>query len=148
MAPPAHGRPSWRDRYFSPLPFERAGSGRIYQRLGIRVYKRYLPTSGDLVSRFRGVRHVDRSGIGLQPSLQRIERRTRAYEARHIFGALSMLAISWWSIAVPHHGNWLALSLANLLINGYPIMLQRYNRTRVYAIRERLTPGRSTSPPA
>ncbi|MRR09710.1 hypothetical protein EG831_06495 [bacterium] len=145
MTSAAHDGPSRRDRYFIPLPFERAGSGRIYERLGIRLYKRYLPTSGDLVSHARGVRHVDRSGIGLLPSLQRIERRTRVYEARHIFGALSMLAISWWSIAVHHRGNWLVLSVANLLINGYPIMLQRYNRTRVYAIRERLASG--TSPP-
>jgi hypothetical protein len=42
-----------------------------------------------------------------------------------------MLALSWWSIARYGKGNWVVLLLANLLINGYPIMLQRYNRIRI-----------------
>ena len=44
-----------------------------------------------------------------------------------------MLALSSWSIEVKGKGNWAALLVANLLINGYPIMLQRYNRVRLQA---------------
>ena len=66
-------------------------------------------------------------------SLVRYERVTRQYEGRHIFGAVSMLALSWWSIEVLGKGDWLILIGANIVINGYPIMLQRYNRARLHA---------------
>jgi hypothetical protein len=42
-----------------------------------------------------------------------------------------MLAISWWSITFHDKGQWPALVAANVLINGYPIILQRYNRIRL-----------------
>ncbi len=44
-----------------------------------------------------------------------------------------MLALTWWSITFHGKGNWVVLLAANFLINGYPIMLQRYNRVRVRA---------------
>lgn len=52
-----------------------------------------------------------------------------------------MLALSWWSIEVKGKGGWAALLVANLLINGYPIMLQRYNRVRLQAVASRLSNG-------
>ncbi len=110
-----------------------ADGGRFYRRLGVRFYKRYLPTSGDLVSRRRGITRITRAHGDLGGSLIRYERRTRSYEGRHIVGALSMLALTWWSITFHGKGNWIILLAANLLINGYPIMLQRYNRVRVRA---------------
>lgn len=121
------------DWYFRPRAWERAGRGRIYRWLGIRPFKRYLPTSGDLVSRARGVRRVAGFGPDLRESLVRHQRFTRAYEGRHIFGAVLMLALSWLSIALQGKGSWPVLLAANLLINGYPIMLQRYNRVRLQA---------------
>lgn len=44
-----------------------------------------------------------------------------------------MLALTSWSIEVQGKGSWAELLVANLLINGYPIMLQRYNRVRLQA---------------
>lgn len=126
---------SW---YFQARRFERAGRGRIYRLLGIRLFKYYLPTSGDLVSRWRGVSRITRGEGGLHDRLIRFENFTRTYEARHLFGGLSMLAISGWSIAVHGKGNWWTLLAANALINGYPILLQRYNRIRVQAALENL----------
>lgn len=122
---------SW---YFAPRAFERAGDGRVYRKLGVRFFKRWLPTSGDVVTRRRGKLHIAVRDGGREAALRRHERRTRAYEARHIFGALSMLAISWWSVAIHDKGNWLVLLAANLVINGYPIMLQRYNRVRLHEV--------------
>jgi hypothetical protein len=117
--------------YFEPKAFEKAGNCRLYRLLGVRGFKRYLPTSGDLVSRWQGIARIQRAQGGLDQALRRWERVTRSYEARHIFGALSMLAISWWSITFHNKGQWPALIAANLLINGYPILLQRYNRVRL-----------------
>ena len=132
---------SW---YFQPKALEVVGGIRLYRLLGIRFFKRYLPTSGDLVSRAFGVRRIHRARGQLKESLVRHEQFTRTYEGRHIFGAVSMLALSWWSISVHHRGNWLALLGANLLLNGYPIMLQRYNRIRVQAALRKL--GSSLTP--
>ena len=126
---------SW---YFQPKRFERAGDCRIYRLAGVRVFKRYVPTSGDLVSRWRGISRIHRADVGLLRALVRHERITRSYEVRHIFGALSMLAISWWAIAAHGKGNWIVLLAANALINGYPIILQRYNRIRLEAAMARL----------
>ena len=56
-----------------------------------------------------------------------------------MFGALSMLVLSWWSIELHGNGNWPVLLVANMLINGYPIMIQRYNRVRVQAALALLT---------
>jgi hypothetical protein len=117
--------------YFDPKSFEKAGDCRLYRLLGVRSFKRYLPTSGDLVTRWQGITRIQRAHGGLDQALRRHERVTRSYEARHIFGALSMLAISWWSITFHDKGQWPALVAANVLINGYPIILQRYNRIRL-----------------
>lgn len=119
------------ERYFEPKSFELKGQGRLYRALGVRVFKHYLPTSGDLVSRHRGIRRIDPRSVGRSHALRQYERVTRSYESRHLFGAASMLAISWWAIAIHHKGSWVALLAANALINGYPIMIQRYNRVRL-----------------
>ena len=121
---------SW---YFQPKGFETSGDGKVYRWLGIRYFKRYLPTSGDLVTRLRGKHRIGGGSDGMLASLVRYERVTRQYEGRHIFGAVSMLALSWWSIEVLGKGDWLILIGANIVINGYPIMLQRYNRARLHA---------------
>ena len=115
------------------------GDGLLYRRIGIRIFKRYLPTSGDIVTRRRGIRRIESGNGGLRAALLRYEKVTRSYERRHIFGALSMLALSWWSITVHGKGNWYVLTLANIIINGYPIMVQRYNRLRINAVLDRLT---------
>lgn len=37
--------------YFKPRPFELRRDGRIYVLLGARIYKKLVPTSGDIVTR-------------------------------------------------------------------------------------------------
>jgi Glycosyl-4,4'-diaponeurosporenoate acyltransferase len=119
------------DWYFRPRSIEARGGGQLYRLLGVRLYKHYLPTSGDLVSRLRGVRRLDPVAGGVAEALERYEMVTRSYEARHILGAVLMLGLSAWAVEIHHRGNWGALLLANLLVNGYPIMVQRYNRARL-----------------
>ena len=126
--------PSLARWYFEPRRIEQAANGRLYVLLGVRLFKRYLPTSGDLISRVRGRRRIAPIGPDLVSSLLQYEKQTKSWEARHIFGALSMLALTWWSIAVHGKGSWPVLLGANLLINGYPIMLQRYNRARLRSL--------------
>lgn len=120
--------------YFLPREFERWREGRAYELIGIRTFKHYLPTTGDLVSKWWGTRWVSWRGSRTSQGLSAHEHRTRNWEARHIFGFLSMLALTWLSIEIYGKGSWVALLVANLLINGYPIMLQRYNRVRIQAV--------------
>ena len=107
--------------------FER--SGRVYERLGVRLFKRLL-RRGPLALFNPGLR------LPVEPSaasLAALERRMCVAEASH--GVLLVLTLpvavhaaarGWWPAA--------AATLAfDLLINGYPVMLQRYNRVRLHA---------------
>jgi hypothetical protein len=114
------------------------GNGQIYRWLGIRFFKRYLPTSGDLVTRLRGKRRIGPYNRNASLELIRYDKVTRSYEARHLIGAVSMLLLSWWSIESYGKGNWLILIAGNMLINVYPIMLQRYNRVRLQTMLARI----------
>ena len=118
--------------WFRPRRFE---SERLYERLGARVLKRYVPTGGDLVMRRLRRHHPDRRWLTSSPqSLCQYERRTRLNELIHLIGfvggtvlitskfALGSLATSWLIIA-------LAL---NLILGLWPVVLQRYNRLRLY----------------
>ncbi len=72
--------------YYPPRPFE---SGRLYPLLGIRFFKKYLPTSGDLVSRFRGIKRVKiaESG-GRRAALVNLEKQAWRWEYRHLISAV------------------------------------------------------------
>lgn len=125
--------------YFQPKKFEIANDALFYRSIGIRFFKRYLPTSGDVVSHLRGIRRINFTNGGIQSNLIRYEHITRSYELRHIFGGISMLFLSWYSIHFYNKGNWILLLIANIIINAYPIMLQRYNRIRIKSILEKIT---------
>ena len=115
--------------YFPPRPFE---FGRLYPLLGVRLFKKYLPTSGDLVSRRRRVKHIRvlESG-GRQAALAEFQQKSQRWELGHLFSALLLQA---WAIVggllVSPVQFW-ACTAINLVVNIYPVMLQRYNRARM-----------------
>lgn len=119
------------DAYFKPKPFE---TERLYRNLGVTVFKKYLPNGGDLA-----VRHGQES---LMPDrgtrrerLRELDTSSRFLEAMHV----GMFAVSsvFTEPLVTHKEQRGFLPLAittNVLVNIYPIMLQRYNRLRVHRI--------------
>lgn len=114
------------DAWFSPKSFE---SEELYERLGIRTFKKYMPTSGDLVMRHvwrktRKVRGID--------SLRRLERGTRLPEKLHLVG---LFAFPIAGVLVDQIG-W--ANAINVVFNIYPIMLQRYNRIRYQGVLRRM----------
>ena len=120
------------DVWFRPKCFE---SERLYERLGAPLIKRYVPTGGDLVMRCLRRRHPERRWVtsSLQSLLQ-YERRTRLNELIHLIGFIgfTVLAASKFasgSLAVL--GLTFALAL-NLIFGLWPVVLQRYNRLRLY----------------
>jgi hypothetical protein len=125
-------------RYFTVLPFER--NGRVYEALGVRFFKRFA-SAGDLVNRrrrrfdsqFRNVRNHD--------SALEWEARTRFNELAHLLSlAFSVVMIGW--LCFRERYTWLpVIALLNLVLNVYPILLQRYNRARIHRIRSSRSGG-------
>lgn len=121
--------------YFRPRNFE---SGALYPGVGVRLYKKVVPSSGEWVSRLRGIDRLKLAATGSRRvALQNYELQTRRWEGRHMASAMLLQAWAfiggatigveqfWWSSAI------------NLLVNIYPIMVQRFNRARIALILER-----------
>lgn len=107
--------------------------GRLYERLGVRQVKRLL-RRGPLAV-FNPDLHLpsDRS----PERLAHLDQRMRDAEASHFIllvatagVVLHAAARGWWPAA-------LLTLLFDVLLNGYPVMLQRYNRAR---LRQRFAP--------
>lgn len=101
--------------YFTPFSFEEG----IYKFLGVRTFKKYIPTTGDLTMQIRQQKMLE---SGRTATLVAHARGfTIPCEILHLVGfvVFLFLHISFW---------------ANLLINVYPVMLQRYNRARIYRL--------------
>jgi hypothetical protein len=114
--------------YYAVRRFER--DGRIYEALGARLFRRLVPDA-DVANRARR-----RSEPGYRLIANRVDAaafvpRTRLSEKAHLalllMGALSALfaaRLGWWK--------WAAyLALGNVIVNVYPILLQRYTRARL-----------------
>jgi len=117
-------------QYYRIRTFER--NGRIYERLGVSFLKKLLHR-GPLSTLNPKVRLS-----GGRSALSELEQNMRAAETGHMVVFLTMLVISgypllqgWWQA----FGWWL---LFNVLINVYPVMLQRCNRARLSLLVERL----------
>lgn len=118
--------------YFKPRSFELRRNGRIYILLGARIYKKFVPTSGDKITRLRGIDRLKivKSG-GRRQALENYEKQTRKWEWRHLISAI--LLQSWAVGAEIEFGNhnFVISTLINLFVNLYPIMVQRFNRVRI-----------------
>ncbi len=117
--------------WFAPKPFESEG---LYERLGVRYLKRYVPTGGDYFIQKFGIRIVDIQGD--LDALIRFEQLTRIHEALHIFFFLVFLGYSlrrWRAGKTSFPGFLFALLVCVGLILS-PVELQRYNRIRTYRV--------------
>ncbi len=123
-------------KYFKPKEFEYYRDITIYELIGIKIYKKYLPTTGDLVRRRRKIKQINPGSSNRYEELYRYERKTRNYELRHIIGAILFIVIRFLfdsnlRLTVI---DLTLLPAMNLYINIYPIFLQRYNRIRILKI--------------
>lgn len=123
------------DWYFRPRDFE---SGPLYPRLGVRLYKKVVPSSGEWITRLRGFDRLKIVAAGSRRlALQGYETQTRKWEVRHL---VSAILLQTWAVVggvfVGGEQFW-ACSAINLLVNVYPILTQRFNRARIALILER-----------
>jgi hypothetical protein len=124
--------------YYRPRTFEL--SGRFYERLGVRWFKRWTP-DGDYV--VWHIRHFlpEYKVIPNRGCLGRWDVQTRRNEQGHLLWLLVTAPPTFYALFY----GWAALAwwlfLGNLIINAYPIMLQRYNRARIQRSLARGKPG-------
>ena len=123
--------------YFKPKCFELYRGKTIYDLIGIKFYKKYLPTTGDLVRRWRKIKQIEIGKANQIAELYRYERKTRNYEWRHLIGAVLFVVLIFLIERKLTIFDWIFLALLNLVINIYPIFLQRYNRIRIVNVLKR-----------
>lgn len=110
------------ERWHALRGFER--DGRLYERLGVRLAKRML-RRGPL-ARFNPRLHLP--AVRNAASLARLDLQMRHAEASHLVLFVLTLAVvvhaaarQWWAAGA-------FTLLFDVLLNGYPVLLQRYNR--------------------
>jgi hypothetical protein len=118
--------------YYRVRAFEQGG--RIYERLGVRLF-RWLVPDGDAANKWRRRREPAFRIIRNRRYALAFLRRTELSEKSHlvmlVLGALS--AAFAWTIGWP--GWAVYLTIGNVLVNLYPVLLQRYTRARILRIR-------------
>ncbi len=117
------------EAWFAPKTFE---NPELYERLGIRILKRYVPTGGDFFIQRFGVRIVQVQGN--LDAMIHFERLTRVQEAIHVFAFLGFLIFSIWRLAKrkTSFADFLFACLVYVFLILSPAALQRYNRIRIY----------------
>ena len=121
-------------RYFEPKTFEFYGGKTIYEWVGIKTYKKYLPTTGDIIRKRRNITQIKISNSDKLEELYNYEKKTRNYEWRHIIGVIIFILLIIMFDKKLTIFDWIFLSLLNLFINIYPMFLQRYNRIRIISV--------------
>jgi hypothetical protein len=122
-------RLSFRESCYRCQPFEQ--SGRLYRWMGVHIFKRLM------ASRLWRAFNPDFRWTGRQTGLAAWKQTTCDAETAHALVFVLVLLITgyvagkgWLSTA-----GWLLLF--NILINGYPVMLQRLNRARIEMVLQR-----------
>jgi hypothetical protein len=119
-------------RYFALFKFER--DGRFYERLGIRRFKRFA-RQGDYWNKRRRLSDPGFRNVRDRNSAIEWEARTRHNEFVHLCSFVVGLAIMVWLYSRSEYIWLVAIFIAVLIWDVYPIMLQRYNRARICRIK-------------
>jgi uncharacterized membrane protein len=116
--------------YFRPKRFETYKHKTIYEYLGIKWFKKYLITDGDLVRKWRNIKQdFNKNDSIIQ--LTKAERETRKYEIIHLIFLLITILILTFNFKKLSFLQWVLVHLINLYANVYPLFLQRHNRIRI-----------------
>jgi hypothetical protein len=117
--------------YFEIRPFE--SDGRLYEMLGVRMFRVFVPM-GDGINRLVRRFQPDYRIISKQ-SIADFEKRTVNAETFHLACLLTVMpsavysvVLGWWTFA-------LLLTLPNIVLHLYPVLLQRYTRARILRLR-------------
>ena len=120
--------------YFRTRSFEK--SGRLYEALGVRLFRWFVP-DGDLSNRWQRRRQpnfrIVKNRRLAAAFVQRTEQSEKAHLVLLLMGILSA-AFAW---QIGWRGWAVYLGAGNVLVNLYPVLLQRYTRARIQSILKR-----------
>jgi len=121
--------------YFLPRSFETWRKAAVYRFLGVAFFGRIVPTGGIAFRRITGARMVNYTlRTATFEGARRHLFRTCAIEAAHlaVFFAVSIAVVV--SCLLGRTSLAIGGTVANLAINVYPVLLQRYIRARLVRV--------------
>jgi hypothetical protein len=120
--------------WYSVHRFE--ANGRFYEGLGVKAI-RALVSNGDLINRFVRRRFPGYRVYAFAKRIDKVTKDGRSNELSHLisFGGGLVVPVYAWRIGWTDWAVW--LTLANLLVNLYPVLVQRYTRARIEKITSR-----------
>lgn len=132
--------------WFDPKSFEEHPG--LYEKLGVRTFKRFMPT-GDFfyMSAWKKLTGFEMVTLQSPQTLRNMEIFTRVYEAIHLTGFAVMSTEIGIFLAHQDIKPAVVAGALNTLMNVYPIMVQRYNRARLYRVINKLEEKAAQTPP-
>jgi glycosyl-4,4'-diaponeurosporenoate acyltransferase len=119
------------DIWFRPKSFE---SEELYEKLGIKLYKKYLPT-GDLSLKL-AKKFLKKETFFIQNSskeaLEQYVLITKLYELIHVSAWPVVIILTIFNLVEGYVELAAFGGAINVYINVYSVFLQRYNRLRLY----------------
>jgi hypothetical protein len=116
------------EAYFRPRRFE----ARVYERIGVRRFKRWmLALVGQQTAHRLGWRLLPGSRADTRAALRSFEKRTRHNEAVHALVLAALAAVAVHLLARGEAAAAVALLVVNIPFNVYPLLLQRHTRLRL-----------------
>lgn len=114
--------------YYRVHRFEK--TGRLYELLGVRIFRKLVP-NGDWVNRWRRRRDPGFRVLSDRRSAAEFLARTVMSEKSHLVLLLVGAGTSLFAWHIGWKGWAVYLGAANVLVNLYPVLLQRYTRARI-----------------
>ncbi|HEX6371069.1 MAG TPA: hypothetical protein VF006_19280 [Longimicrobium sp.] len=126
-------------RWLRPRRWEMGG--RLYEALGVRAFRRLVP-DGDWSNALRRRRDPHYRVVPHRRAAQAFVARNDAGERSHGVLLLVGLVSSVYAWQIGWRG-WAAfIGIGNVLVNLYPMLLQRYTRARLFRLTARRSAGR------
>lgn len=113
--------------YFDPKPWE--VDGKIYRNLGVNAFRKLLVLIG-----WEKLHKATNPVKKKLEVLKHLDRNTRKSELGHLIIFLLVLVVNLCVGIYYGFGNSIWLLVLNILLNAYPIGVQRYNRPRLQQV--------------
>lgn len=120
--------------YYAPKKIETYRNRTIYEFVGLKWYKKYLPMTGDIARRWRKVKQIKMGRAERIGELLKYERETRRNELRHVVATIGCVGLVFFIGKSLSGLDIVILTFINLSLNIYPIFLQRHNRIRIIKV--------------
>ena len=129
----------FKEWYLKIRAYEIRNEGKIYATLGARFYKKWVPTSGEVITRLRGINRLKIVAKGSRSkALEDHKEQTRIWEWRHFISAVGLFLWAIFAGVLIGIEHFYTSVIINIFVNLYPIIVQRYNRIRILILINKL----------